>query len=298
MLSEFAETGNYGLARDIRHVDRRVFPIAPPDAAAISIAGLQKHFGARPVLQGITLDIAPGEFVAVVGRSGCGKSTLLRLLAGLEIPDSAAHGAPPPIVVDGKSTSSLREDARIMFQEARLLPWKRVLDNVAIGQTELDLSMVRAALAQVGLLERANDWPAVLSGGQRQRVALARALLPSPRLLLLDEPLGALDALTRIEMQELIERLWLRRRFTAILVTHDVAEAVYLADRVVIIEDGRIGLEVRVDLPRPRPRTSAEGAALQNKILGQVMAQPAANDDVDQDSLRQTRLPLAMNFAI
>lgn len=241
-----------------------------PRGTALALEGVGKSFGARQVLQGIDLSIAPGEFVAIVGRSGCGKSTLLRLLAGLE---SSSEGR---IAIDGAHGAAAARDAlRVMFQDARLLPWKRVQDNVALGLTGPDAAEgAREALAQVGLAERARDWPAVLSGGQRQRVALARALVHAPRLLLLDEPLGALDALTRIEMQRLIERLWLRHGFTALLVTHDVSEAVALADRVLLIEDGRIALDERVALARPRARGDAAFAAQEERILDRVLQRP------------------------
>ena len=162
-----------------------------------------------------------------------------------------------------------------MFQDARLLPWKRVIDNVRLGlDGEAGRARAAEALAQVGLADRAGDWPAVLSGGQRQRVALARALVHRPRLLLLDEPLGALDALTRIEMHRLIESLWLAHGFTALLVTHDVAEAVALADRVLLVEDGRIALDRRIDLPRPRSHGAPAFAALEDEILGRVLQRP------------------------
>ena len=239
----------------------------PRGGAAVDARGLTKRYGARAVLSDVDLAIAPGEFVAIVGRSGCGKSTLLRLLAGLESADSGQ------ITLDGDARSRHQADIRIMFQDARLLPWKRVLDNVALGLTGPDvLDRARQALSQVGLSDRANDWPAVLSGGQRQRVALARALVHTPRLLLLDEPLGALDALTRIEMHGLIERLWLRHGFTALLVTHDVTEAVALADRVVLIADHRIALDERVPLARPRARGAAFDA-IEDRVLRRVLSQ-------------------------
>jgi sulfonate transport system ATP-binding protein len=216
------------------------------------------------VLRSLDLEIKPGEFIAVVGRSGCGKSTLLRLAAGLEQPSDGA------IQVDGKPVTGIHADTRVLFQDARLLPWKRVIDNVRIGVRSGSHELAQAALAQVGLADRAGEWPAVLSGGQRQRVALARALAGEPRLLLLDEPLGALDALTRIEMQQLIERLWAEQRFTAILVTHDVGEAVALADRVVLVEEGRITLDVRITLQRPREKDSGF-AHFEKLILDRVM---------------------------
>lgn len=231
---------------------------------------LSKRYGARTVLQNTQLDIAPGEFIAIVGRSGCGKSTLLRLVAGLE----AASGG--SLQVDGQAVTGLNPQTRIMFQEARLLPWKRVLDNVLLGLPESARPRGEEVLAQVGLAERAREWPARLSGGQRQRVALARALVHRPQLLLLDEPLGALDALTRIEMHRLIEGLWQRHRFTALLVTHDVQEAVALADRVVLIEDGRIALDQRIDLARPRSQGDAAFAAIEKRILDRVLQKPGA----------------------
>ena len=240
-------------------------PPAPSPGLGLSLQGLAKRYGERPVLQALDLRIAPGEFVAIVGRSGCGKSTLLRLLAGLEAPS------------EGRIEGLAAAQTRFMFQEARLLPWARVLDNVALGLKGPDArERAAAALAQVGLAERGGDWPARLSGGQRQRVALARALVHVPRLLLLDEPLGALDALTRIEMQGLIEGLWQRQGFTALLVTHDVSEAVALADRVLLIEEGRIALDWRVGLPRPR-RHDAAFAALEQRLLERVLKTQAAD---------------------
>lgn len=242
---------------------------APRPGLAVSARGLSKSYGERRVLDDVELRIAPGEFVAIVGRSGCGKSTLLRLVAALE---QAQAGT---LTLDGDAQSAHREDIRIMFQDARLLPWKRVADNVALGLPRLHArERSLEALAQVGLADRANDWPARLSGGQRQRVALARALVHRPRLLLLDEPLGALDALTRIEMQSLIERLWKAHGFTALLVTHDVAEAVALADRIVLIEDHRIALDERIALPRPRSRGNVAFAAMEERVLQRILRQP------------------------
>ena len=243
--------------------------------AAVDARGLAKHYGERRVLDNVDLSIAPGEFVAIVGRSGCGKSTLLRLLAGLETADAGQ------ITLDGQARGRHQSDIRIMFQEARLLPWKRVLDNVALGLEGAGaLDRAREALSQVGLADRATDWPAVLSGGQRQRVALARALVHTPRLLLLDEPLGALDALTRIEMHRLIERLWQRHGFTALLVTHDVTEAVALADRVVLIDDHAIALDERVSLARPRSRGVAFDA-IEERVLQRVLNQRGQADEPD-----------------
>jgi sulfonate transport system ATP-binding protein len=232
---------------------------------AINTSHLVKRYGEREVLRGLNLAIAPGEFVAIVGRSGCGKSTFLRLLAGLE---KATEGS---IQLDESASSGIHPDARIMFQDARLLPWRTVIQNVALGLPKDSHASALAALREVGLADRAEEWPANLSGGQRQRVALARALVHKPRLLLLDEPLGALDALTRIEMQILIERLWQQHNFTVLLVTHDVGEAVTLGDRVVLIEEGSITLDLEIDLPRRRDRGEAAFAALEGQVLSRVL---------------------------
>ncbi|WP_193352193.1 ATP-binding cassette domain-containing protein [Cupriavidus sp. BIS7] len=250
---------------------------------ALHLAQVVKRYNGREVLHGIELHAAPGEFVAIVGRSGCGKSTLLRLVAGLEAADGGAVTLDDPRDQHDqhdKPGGAQLQSIRVMFQDARLLPWKRVLDNVALGLPRERRAEAAEVLAQVGLADRANEWPARLSGGQRQRVALARALVHHPRLLLLDEPLGALDALTRMEMQALIESLWRRLGFTALLVTHDVSEAIALADRVVLIEDGRITLDQRVPLARPRQRGSAAFAQLEEAVLRRVMQQqsPASSD--------------------
>ena len=238
----------------------------PPAREALQVAGVSKVFGEREVLHGIDLAVQPGEFVAVIGRSGCGKSTLLRLVAGLDQPSAGR------VTLEGMTVHVADPKVRIMFQDARLLPWKRVLDNVALGLPGEKSGLAAQTLLEVGLGGREHDWPAVLSGGQRQRVALARALVGEPRLLLLDEPLGALDALTRIEMQALIERIWQEKGFAALLVTHDVAEAVALADRVIMIEAGRIALDVVVRLARPRVRSEPAFAAIEGRILDALLA--------------------------
>jgi sulfonate transport system ATP-binding protein len=188
---------------------------------------------------------------------------LLRLIAGLE---AASDGA-----VIKRDASGQPLDTRIMFQDARLLPWKTVLQNVMLGLGRGARDAARSVLDEVGLLERADEWPSRLSGGQRQRVALARALVHRPSLLLLDEPLGALDALTRIEMHALIERLWHEHRFTALLVTHDVQEAVALGDRILLVESGRIALDQPVSLALPRSRAHPRFAELEEEILGRVL---------------------------
>lgn len=236
---------------------------------ALRLQALQKQYQHRQVLDHLELEIGKGEFVAIIGRSGCGKSTLLRLLAQLEQADAGSISYLP----DDQAPS-----VRVMFQEARLLPWKTVLHNVALGLPcgPASQQQARQVLRDVGLLERANDWPAQLSGGQRQRVALARALLQQPDLLLLDEPLGALDALTRLEMQNLIEQLWLKRGFTALLVTHDVHEAVRLADRIVLLEQGRVAQQWTVAVPRPRAAQNPWLAQLEAEIVHRVLRQPEA----------------------
>jgi sulfonate transport system ATP-binding protein len=237
--------------------------------AEVKLQGVNKSFGDHRVLRGIDLAIEPGQFVAIVGRSGCGKSTLLRLVAGLDTPTSGS-------IALNQQTTGWSDVVRLMFQESRLLPWQRVVANVAVGLTHAPDRQTRrdqaaAALREVGLAGRENAWPSVLSGGQKQRVALARALVSHPRLLLLDEPLGALDALTRIEMQELIERVWQQKGFTAVVVTHDVSEAVALADRILLLDDGAVMLDLAVDLPRPRRRGDREAAAIEGRVLQRLL---------------------------
>jgi len=249
-------------ARPARHL-----PKGARRGLSLTIRGLRKSFGDNAVLRGIDLHIPSGQFVAIVGRSGCGKSTLLRLIAGLEKPDEGT-------IAFGEEAR--REDIRVMFQEPRLLPWSRVLGNVEVGLgTDRSLADAKAraaqALVEVGLDSKRGQWPAELSGGQKQRVALARALVSQPRVLAFDEPLGALDALTRISMQQLLERVWRDQGFTAILVTHDVAEAVALADRVLIIEEGRIAHDLDVAITRPRERGASDLAALEGTILRELL---------------------------
>ncbi len=239
----------------------------------IEASGIRRAFGSKVVLAGLDIAAAPGEFVVVVGRSGCGKSTLLRLLAGLDKPDDGE------VRVGGEPLRGLYPAARVVFQDGRLLPWLRVGANVALGLSSRETHRAAEVLAEVGLAERSHDWPAILSGGQRQRVALARALAASPRLLLLDEPLGSLDALTRLEMQRLLERLWQRAGFTSVLITHDVEEAVALGNRVIHLANGRVLGEWVVDLPRPRPRGNAQFTELVQHILETVMR-------IDQGILR------------
>lgn len=236
--------------------------------AEINIEQLHKFYGKVNVLEDLDLHITPGEFIAIVGRSGCGKSTLLRLIADLEQP---SYGE-----IKFKSALNFREgitsdDIRVMFQDPRLLPWKSILKNVQLGVDQSQHGKAHELLKKVGLDEKADLWPAQLSGGQRQRAALARALSHTPRILLLDEPLGALDALTRLDMQSLIERLWLEQGFTTILVTHDVSEAVQLADRIILLDKGHIAHQFIVDLPRPRQK-NARFAELEQQVLNAVLS--------------------------
>ena len=255
-------------SREIADADERC-----SRGVSVRIKSVNIAFGGRTVLENFDVEISAGEFVAIVGRSGCGKSTLLRSVVGLETPQNGT------ISVGNVGEHNGKPDVRVMFQDSRLLPWRRILPNVMLGLEPALIPQARKVLAQVGLAERANDWPATLSGGQRQRVALARALVHDPNLLLLDEPLGSLDALTRIEMQQLIEDVWRSRGFTAMLVTHDVAEAVSLADRVILIEGGRVALDEVVNIPRPRTHGSARFAALEKRILGRVLQRRPVVED-------------------
>ena len=235
---------------------------------ALRLERVGRSFGAQAILRSLDLAVPAGQFLAIVGRSGSGKSTLLRLLCGLDAPSAGR------ILFDERPARA--GVARMMFQEARLLPWARVVDNVAVGlgpdvRGPDRTARAREALRSVSLDERARDWPAVLSGGQKQRVALARALVSRPGLLLLDEPLGALDALTRLDMQDLVSTAWRERRMTVVLVTHDVAEAVRLADRILLLENGVVTLDVANPAPHPRPARSADAAVLEEHVLQQRM---------------------------
>ena len=263
--TELASRANFVPTARVVREERQVQSSGLP----LSIRGLRKSFGDNEVLRGIDLHIPAGQFVAIVGKSGCGKSTLLRLIAGLEKIDAGS-------ISFGDATVQ-PEDIRVMFQEPRLLPWARVLSNVEVGlgrdRSSSDAhARAEKALTEVGLTDKRDQWPSVLSGGQKQRVALARALVSHPRVLAFDEPLGALDALTRISMQRLLERVWCDQGFTAILVTHDVSEAVALADRVLVIDEGRIAHDVMVNTARPRERGSVELAGLEGSILSHLLS--------------------------
>jgi sulfonate transport system ATP-binding protein len=228
-----------------------------PDGPAARVRGLTRAFDGRLVLDGVDLDIMPGEFVAMLGVSGTGKSTLLRALAGL---DREVTGE-----------LSVAGTVAVAFQEPRLLPWRRVLANVCLGLRTDDPGAVgRRALEEVGLTERAGAWPLTLSGGEAQRAALARALVREPSLLLLDEPFSALDALTRIAMHRLVLRLWQSHRPAVLLVTHDVDEALILADRVLVLASGRIVFSGPVQVPRPRERDHPGLTALRQRLLTEL----------------------------
>jgi sulfonate transport system ATP-binding protein len=225
--------------------------------SVVVASNITRSFGERLVLKGIDLHLNRGEFVALLGHSGSGKSTLLRALAGLDREVEGAIRVP--------------ERRAVVFQDARLLPWARVLANVVLGLPGPDVaSRGQAALAEVGLQDHGRDWPKTLSGGEAQRAALARALVRDPGLLLLDEPFGALDALTRIRMHGLLEQLCARHEPAVLLVTHDVDEAIVLADRVLVLTDGRISLDVAVDVPRPRRHADPAFTELRTRLLREL----------------------------
>jgi sulfonate transport system ATP-binding protein len=218
-------------------------------------------------LGGVSCQVGLGEIVAVIGGSGSGKSTLLRAIAGL---DPASDGT---ILLDGERITAPHEKIGVIFQEPRLLPWLNVADNVGFGLDDRPKAeraqRVAAALKRVGLSDKASVWPRELSGGQAQRVAIARALVPRPEVLLLDEPFSALDAFTRTDLQDHLLDLWADAKPTLILVTHDVEEAIVLADRVMVMRPrpGRIFDEIAVDLPRPRDRQSAAFDFVKRRVL-------------------------------
>lgn len=221
-------------------------------------------------LEGFSARIRPGEIVAIIGGSGCGKSTLLRTICGL---DRATTGA---VTLDDISITAPHEKVGIIFQEPRLLPWLSVAENIGFGLSDVPaperMRRIDRALAKVGLADKAHAWPRELSGGQAQRVAIARALVPSPEVLLLDEPFSALDAFTRADLQDHLLDLWADTRPTLILVTHDVDEAVVLADRVIVMRPrpGRLFEEIKVDLTRPRDRTSTAFELVKHQVLASL----------------------------
>jgi sulfonate transport system ATP-binding protein len=218
-------------------------------------------------LDAVTLGVAPGEIVAVIGGSGCGKSTLLRAISGLDTPTQGA------VQLDGMKITTPHEKIGIIFQEPRLLPWLTVAGNIGFGIEDRPKAERREriafALDRVGLLDKANVWPRELSGGQAQRVAIARALVPRPEVLLLDEPFSALDAFTRVDLQDHLLNLWAELKPTLVVVTHDVEEAIVLADRIVVMRPrpGRVSDAIEIDLPRPRDRQSAAFDFAKRRVL-------------------------------
>ncbi|MFD0691068.1 ABC transporter ATP-binding protein [Actinomadura fibrosa] len=229
---------------------------------AVRLAGVRKSFGPKTVLAGIDLEVRRGEFFALLGPSGTGKTTLLRLLAGLEVPDAGTVLAAP------RRTT--------VYQEPRLVQARRVLANVTLGLPRSSRDAGRRALAEVGLAGHERAWPATLSGGEAQRVALARALVRDPQVLLLDEPFAALDALTRLQMQDLVAELCARHRPAVVLVTHDVDEALRLADRVAVLRGGTFADDREVGLPRPRDRDDPALADRRRALLSHLGVEPAS----------------------
>jgi sulfonate transport system ATP-binding protein len=228
---------------------------------AVNVVGLTRRYQDRVILDQVDLQIAGGEFVALLGRSGSGKTTLLKALAGLDYD------------VSGEGQIRVADSISVVFQDSRLLPWRRVLDNVTLGlraqagpgQSSEGRGLL--SLAEVGLAGRERAWPTQLSGGEQQRVALARSLVREPQLLLADEPFGALDALTRIKMHVLLRRLCAAHKPAVLLVTHDVNEAIVLADRVIVLDEGKITTEVSVDLPAPRSAADPAFADFRQHLL-------------------------------
>ena len=222
-------------------------------------------------LNNVTATMKSGEFISLVGPSGCGKSTILRLIAGLIQPTTGK------ITVDGKSIEGPGPDRGLMFQKATLFPWLTVWDNIAFslrmqGKLKGNEDKVENMINIIGLNDFKEDYPAQLSGGMAQRVALVRCLINEPAILLLDEPLGALDAFTRMNMQDEILKIWQRKQQLAIMVTHDVDEAIYMGTRVLVMDahPGRVVSDIKIDLPSPRDRSSREFVAYRNEILNKL----------------------------
>ncbi len=227
--------------------ERRLEPV-------IRVEGLSRRYGAATVLDRLNLTIGRGEFLTLLGRSGSGKTTLLRILAGLDQ------------IEEGKV--SVPRNAAVVFQESRLLPWKRVWENVALGLPGPDAhDRAMAALEEVGLGHRTHAWPLTLSGGEAQRVGIARALVRQPEFLMLDEPFASLDALTRLRMQAMVGELWRKHRCAVLLVTHDVDEALLLGDRAMVLEQGRIGMELQISLARPRRHDDPDFVSTRRALL-------------------------------
>src|SRR3954469_14078425 len=256
----------------------------------LSLEGVGKTYpnGVR-ALDGISLNVAPGEILVVIGGSGCGKSTMLRAISGLDTPTQGK------VVLDGTVITAPHEQIGIIFQEPRLLPWLRVADNVGFGLEDYPRAerrpRVASALDRVGLTEKARVWPRELSGGQAQRVAIARALVPRPQVLLLDEPYSALDAFTRADLQDHLLDLWAELKPTLIMVTHDVEEAVVLADRIMVMcpRPGRLYEEIACDLPRPRDRQSAAFDFVKRRVLAALDRSLERAVITDADEVKATQ---------
>ena len=234
--------------------------------SVLNVEGISKSFGSLTVLSGVSLRLAEGEIVSLIGPSGCGKSSLLRIVAGL---DREYTGR---VEVGGRTLQGPSPDVGVVFQEPRLFPWLNVRRNIGFGLKTRDDARVAALAAQVGLGQFLDRLPKELSGGMAQRCAIARALISRPRLLLMDEPFSALDAFTRMHLQDLILEIWQEYRTSILLVTHDIDEAIYLSDRVIVMTDrpGTIKTQMAIDVPRPRERRSDELLALGRQVLGEL----------------------------
>lgn len=264
LLREPASRKDPAVDARLNHFTSPAAPVATPDPV-VSLRDFTRRFGENTIISGLNLQIAAGEFVILLGRSGSGKTTLLRTLAGLD-------------PVEGQDVT-IPGSRAVVFQDARLLPWKKVWRNVALGLKRGNArQLAEEALQEVGLGHRLEAWPLTLSGGEAQRVALARALVREPQLLLLDEPFAALDALTRLRMHELVLSLWRRHRPAVLMVTHDVDEAIALADRIVLLDGGKIVAQERITASRG-PERATVAAPLRKRLLdalgGLVEERPA-----------------------